>query len=204
VAPEPAASAYAAGQSAPPGAAQLAGRPFAIRLPFGCGGDVAEDAPLPYADVAPSLSLRLRARPQTWTDAPWARALAGAADVEAIEGFWIRRPWLRSEGCPATPGSAGPPSPETLALAQVFEKGGSRLLRRGARGYEATIKAAAAPGPAGLRLALEGRIAGGEGASPVRCLGDAPDRRPVCLIVVELDRVAFEDPDGKTLSEWRS
>ena len=175
-------------------------------------------------------TLQLSAAPEIWTDAEWARALAGVGNVEAIEGFWFRRPWLRTENCPVVPpppadaaAPAGedvageaetqqaeappvalPPSPETLGVARVFEAGGSRLLRRGGRPYEVTRRTepAEAPGPQGFRLVLQGRLSAA--SDPIRCRSDSPDRRPICLLLVEFDRVAFEDPAGKTLAEWRA
>jgi hypothetical protein len=119
---------------------------------------------------------------------------------------------LRSEACPAATAAqlqgaaAEGPAPETVGLAQVFEEGGSRLLRRDGRGYEATrkIEAGQAPMPGSWRLVLQGRIAP-PGASPsVTCRSEHPDRRPVCLLRVEIDRVAFETADGEVLSEWKS
>lgn len=222
-----AASAYAAGAPEPDAAKALAGRTFSLRLPFGCGPTAAETS-IGYVYDARRGALRLSARPEVWTDARWAQALIGSPDTEAIEGFWIRRPWIRGEGCPAqivplasaapaakaaggaaavpTAPRPAPPSPETVGLAQSFEKGGSRLLRRGTRGYEATLKAGPdeAPGLRGFRLVLEGRVVSADGRGPVRCRSDSPERRPVCLVQVEFDRVAFEEASGAVLSEWRS
>ena len=40
---------------------------------------------------------------------------------------------------------------------------------------------------------------------PINCWNEAPDLRPVCLMAVELARVAFEDsPAGEVLVEWRN
>ncbi|HRD29396.1 MAG TPA: hypothetical protein PLO65_13940, partial [Caulobacter sp.] len=56
----------------------------------------------------------------------------------------------------------------------------------------------------GYRLVLEGRVTGYPGGHAVRCRSDSPDRRPVCLVAVEFDRVAFEDgATGAVLAEWR-
>jgi hypothetical protein len=203
-----AADASAAGREYPQGARQLEGRRFALRLPFGCGGPSASAEPrLGYELDARRGTLRLAARPEVWTDAGWARALVGGGDVESIEGFWLSRPWTSSEACPPLPAvAAAPPTPETVGLAQTFAEGGSRLLRRGDRPYEATVKLEEGQPPAagGFRLALEGRIVAGADGRTVACLSGHPDQRPVCLVRVELDRVAFEDPAGATLAEWKS
>ena len=198
-----AAAAQAARAAYPETAARLSGRQFRLRLPFGCFGP-AEDASLAYAYDQPRGVLRLTARPQAWTGTPLAALAQDGAPVEAVEGFWIRRPWLLAETCPSSPpaSTGAQPSSETVGLAQVFEKGGSRIGRRGGQPYELTRKAALDPGwMAGFRLVLEGRIAQAEGR-PIRCRSDHPDRRPVCLIRVELDRVAFETAGGEVLGEW--
>jgi hypothetical protein len=201
------ASAAAGGRAYPTAAADLAGRRFALRLPFGCGGPPPAAAALRYSLDAQTL--RLSARPESWGGSLLARALIGQA--EAVEGFWLSRPWLLTEDCPAPPQApspldATPSAPETVAIAQVFEPGGSRLLRRGGKAYEATKKldGGPVPGPAGLRLVLEGRLTAGDGHRPIRCFSARSDRPPVCMVIVELDRVAFETPDGDMLAEWRS
>lgn len=148
--------------------------------------------------------MRLTATVQDWIEAPWARTLVPGESVEALEGFWIRRPWLLSEGCPAQPSPPGALiSPETLAVAQVFEEGGSRVTRRGGRPYTVTRKLAEGETPpaGGFRLVLQGRLSALEGG-PVRCLSDHPDRRPTCLVVAEFDRVAMENAAGEVLGEW--
>ena len=204
-----AADASAAGAEYADAARQLEGRRFALRLPFGCQGPTTvREPPIGYTVDARRGSLRLTARPEVWTDAGWARALVGGENVESIEGFWLRRPWTSSEACPPLPAMPGaiPPSPETVGLAQAFAEGGSRLLRRGDRPYEATVKLpdGQAPGAGGFRLVLEGRIVAGADGRTVACLSEHPDRRPVCLVRVELGRVAFEDAAGGALAEWRS
>ena len=84
----------------------------------------------------------------------------------------------------------------------MFEAGDSRLQRRGDRPYEVVRKVAAAP-VGGFRLVLEGRIVQGP-TSAVACRSDDPDRRPTCLVRVELDRVAIESAGGEMYGEWRS
>lgn len=225
-------AALSAGEAYPITAAELSGRRFALRLPFGCRSDAAGNA-LSYEYDGEDRALRLAATPQDWTE--WAAPVLGEPDAELVEGFWVTRPWQISEHCPATaapataaPASAVPPtavprppaadartadvapaaplitaSPETVGIAQVFLREGSRLLRRAGRPYETTLRLGEgeAPTPQGYRLVLQGRFAADP--EPVQCWSDHPDRRPTCLVRVEFDRVAFEDPAGKTLAEWR-
>jgi hypothetical protein len=206
-----AAAAYAGGKPEPERAKALAGRQFDLRLPFGCLGPGLEGTSVGYAYDEESKALRLAARPEIWTGTAWIRGLVGWPEAEAIEGFWLRRPWLLEETCPSwtavavageTPELVR--SPETLGLAQVFEEGGSRLLRRGARGYQATVRAEPEVVAKGFRLVLQGRVASPDARGPARCRSGGPDQRPVCLILVEFDRVAFETAAGDVLSEWRS
>jgi hypothetical protein len=199
-----ASDALAAGR--PHGSAELAGRRFQVRLPFGCPGDDGESAFLRAVFNEKTRTLRLTAAVQDWKAAPWARALVPGENVEAIEGFWIRRPWLLTDVCPAQPAQAGGAiSPETLGLAQVFEKGSSRLARRERRPYSVTLKLmeGEAPPVGGFRLVLEGRLSGAEGG-PIRCLSDDPDLRPTCFVLAQYDRVAIEDAAGDLLGEWPS
>lgn len=197
-----AASAAATGEAYPTATAELGGRRFALRLPVGCGGPDPKAA-VGYAYDAQAGTLRVSARPQDWTRLAQGRLFGQA---EAVEGFWLRRPWLLSEACPVGAQGAGPPpAPETVGLVQVFEEGSSRLTRRAGRAYEAVRKldAQAVPAPGALRLVFEGRIAEAEGR-PVRCIALNPEARPVCIVRVELDRVAFEGAAGDMLAEWRS
>ncbi|WP_395670897.1 hypothetical protein [Phenylobacterium sp.] len=197
----------------PAAATRLAGRRFKIRMPFGCTGPTPQ-AGASYAYDAEAGSLKLSVRPENWTTAPWARDLVGGETTEAINGFWLRRPWIAGDACPAgakpttaeglTLAPTGLPEAESVGLAQAFEAGGSRIGRRGDRPYEVTIKTAPQTpiGAGGFRLILEGRVASPEDQRPVRCRSEHPDRRPVCLVAVTFTRIAFETPSGELLSEW--
>lgn len=212
-----AASAHATGQPLKPEDAALVGRNFVVRIPFGCGGPIAAEATsgAHWRHDAAAGSITLRAYPEIWTDAAWVRALAGSMPFDAVEGFWLSRPWIASEDCPR-PGSPAAEAAEapaaagekTLGLAMFFAPNSSRVLRRGARPYEFVGKAPAdgVPiAPKGFRLMLAGRIVGFSETEPVRCRSEGPSRRPVCLVAVAFDHVAFEDPAaGKTLAEWRT
>ena len=210
-----AAADYAAGGA--PVAAPLVGRQFDIRLAFGCEG-----AETPPADGAGDGLARWSWGPDretirlSLTPGDWARSAliagAGGNQWEAVEGFWVDRPWMTADGCPsirADPLASGPgtSAPPTVGLAAVFETGGSRLGRRNGRAYTHTIRQAGdAPLialDAGYRVRLQGRVAAFPDGRAIRCRAANPDQRPVCVAAVQLDRVAFETPTGETLSEWR-
>ncbi len=91
---------------------------------------------------------------------------------------------------------------QTVGVATVFGRDGSRLLRRGARAYEVVRKVT--PEEGGFRLVLEGRFSSMDGQSVVRCTGQEPNRRPICFARVEFDRVAIEAASGEVLEEWRN
>jgi hypothetical protein len=204
-----AASAFALGQDYPAGAAVLNDRRFSLRLPFGCGG-ADPKAPIGYAFDEARQTLKLTARPETWTQDAAIRTLLAGEDTEAIEGFWIGRPWILTADCPQAANAAGAdaagadPSPQTVGLARIFDKGASRLLRRSDRPYEVSRRVQGPPGPGGFRLVLEGRITPNAEGRAILCRSDGPQVRPVCLVRVEFDRAAFETPAGEMLAEWRS
>jgi len=216
-----AASLFASGQRID-GPDPLVGRRFSLKLPFGCGG------PAPVGEETPGLpawrwgegqrTIRLTLQPLDWTGSPLvgdapdpAMDTQASQDWEAAEGFWLPRPWLTTEACP-DPGLyqsiSAPPSTQTLGLAAVFPREGSRLGRRNGRAYEFTVRPSndqplAAPA-GGFVLRLEGRIVGYPDGRAAHCVAYSPEQRPTCVVAVEMDRVAFEDPGGTTLSEWRT
>lgn len=192
-----AAAAQAMGEPAPAQDRELIGRRFLVSLPFGCGGAREDELGSWEYDLQREV-LTVRVRPVDWTSAGWVRLLAGAPGLDAVEGFWL--PGLISEDC----ATGGTESSETVGLAMFFEPNSSRVLRRGDRPYEFTGKAEP-PSIEGYRLVLAGRVVGFDGAEPVRCRKDAPAGKPVCLVAVAFDQVAFEDPaSDRTLAEWRT
>jgi hypothetical protein len=206
-----AANAFARGEPAPEENIALAGRRFVLVQPFGCGGPASSAEQIGafgWAYDAARGTLRARATPEIWTEAPWAPALADGREVEAIEGFWIRRPWIREAGCPAVaaPPEAPPTPPaETVGIARLFAPDSQRARRRNGAAYEVTAKAAPdeVPGADGLRLVIEGRLAADPARQPVSCWAAGPDQRPVCILVARIERVAITRADGTTtLAEW--
>lgn len=213
-----AASDYAEGRQ-PRGADPLVGRTFAVRIAFGCAGP----APTPpQGDQEMGLAtwswgpegktIELRMAPGDWAGSALITGKGAAPSWEAVEGIWIPRPWLTSETCPAVQGDplqtgASAAAPQTVGLAAVFETGGSRIGRRNGRAYVFTVRperdSPLKPPRDGYRLALAGRIASFPDEQATRCRAPGPDQRPVCVVAVKLDRVAFEDAEGRSLSEWR-
>jgi hypothetical protein len=193
-----AASDYAAG-AAPTGTDPLVRRTFDISLPFGCSGGEA----LPAEDTGDGLArwswsedrktLRLSLNPADWTGSDLISDSADPAPWEAVEGVWISRPWMMSEGCPLsrTGSPVGGPassSPETVGLAAVFEEGGSRLGRRNGRAYTHIVRpeddqAVVAP-LQGYRLRLQGRVTAFPDGRAIHCRANGVRQRPVCVAAV--------------------
>jgi hypothetical protein len=207
-----ASAAYAAGEAPPADA--LAGRAFAVRLPFGCGGPGAASEGLAQWAWGPQQkTIKLNLTPADWAKSPLIATPEGEAPWEAAEGFWIARPWMTAETCPAAFGSAAPAgeaeaSPQTAGLVAVFDSEGSRFGRRNGRAYSFTVRPSGeAPltlPDRGYRVLLEGRIGAFPDGRAIRCHAEGPDQRPVCVAAVQLDRVAFEDgASAAILSEWR-
>lgn len=228
-----AASAEGSGRPPPAALALAAGRRFEVRIPFACGGpdfSVSRDAE--------RKSIRLTARPVVWTEAPIVAGLGTPPPFEAVEGFWMLRPWVRDDSClrrdpalraaaaaidglssvpsgaaqdaapaPSEPPAAAPSLERTVGLAMFHRPGGSRALRRGGRPYETVQSLDRNPDLVGandFQLLLVGRVGDlGQGRTVV-CRAAAPDRRPVCLVVVELERVAIVRPGlDQPIAEWR-
>jgi hypothetical protein len=210
-----ASAAYAAGQPYADTNKALVGRRFEVTIPFGCGGPSSAPTSDPARwnfDLA-QRTVTLSAQPQAWTNAPWVREIVGDGDFEAIDGFWIPRPWLASEACPAPrtppPGSPAPAvSQPSLGLVRTFAEGGSRVGQRGARPYEVVRRAEdeeLTTSAREFRLVLSGRVSGFPSGEALRCHSPSIDQRPTCLAGVEIDRVAFVEPNsGDVLAEWNS
>jgi hypothetical protein len=186
------------------------GQRFELRLPFGCYGPAPESAaaPMRWAYDPKAEVLRLSATSEDWTGKPWAQGLSRGA--EAIEGFWVERPWMTEETCPKALSRDQPilvaPPRQVLGLAQLFDTDGSRLNRREGKPYRTAIKLAPASFTAagGFRLLVQGRIGTAPDGAPVQCWSENENYRPVCLIVVAIDLVAMETAQGERIAEWPS
>jgi hypothetical protein len=212
-----AASDYAAG--APwSGSDPLVRRTFDISIAFGCRGaeappaDDVEDGLARWSWGADLKTVRLSLIPADWSQSDLLMGSAGSVPWEAVEGLWVARPWMTTDGCPVAPTgplASGPvsASPETVGLAAVFEQGGSRLGQRNGRAYAHTVRhegdAAAVALREGYRLRLQGRITAFPDGRAIHCRSTNRRQRPVCVAAVQLDQVAFRTAAGETLSEWR-
>jgi hypothetical protein len=209
-----AADATAAGRSSPAGLSAALGRRFEVRLPFGCEGPVGaeSDAPMRWHYDAADEVLRIHVATSAWQPEQW-WPVAELPAVEAIEGFWIARPWTSSETCPPSTGepTAGVSEPsrppaQTLAIAQFLTADNPRQGRRTGEPFE--VVARLAPEEVvpwrGYRLRLSGRIARVPGGGPVLCRQPAgSEQRPLCIIAVAAHDLAVENPaTGTTLATW--
>jgi hypothetical protein len=106
-----AASAFAVGSDDTTAQKTLVGRRFAFRMAFGCPGLPLHDA------VAPAMRVSVRDDGNSYevrAGFPIDAAAAGVARsdpdaIESVEGFWVQRPWLRTDQCPKPLASAAPP-----------------------------------------------------------------------------------------------
>ena len=212
-----AASAYATGQPMEGGDA-LVGRQFSIRVLFGCNGpqptpaEAAGDGLARWSWGPENETIQLTLSPGDWLNTALITG-AGESRWEAVEGFWVPRPWMTAGDCSTVRADPlqsvdGSPSPQTVGLAAVFGEDDSRVGRRNGRAYAFTIRptgAAPLAAPArGYRVVLEGRLASFPDGRAIRCRASNPDQRPVCIAAIRLDRVAFTNANGSVLlSEWR-
>ncbi|WP_189338373.1 hypothetical protein [Sphingobium sp. SCG-1] len=205
--------AFASRSPVPEDVVALAGRPFQIKLPFGCNGpsDELESNWAGWSYDSRTRALKLTARVEITKALPMLAQLVQADSYDAVEGFWIRRPWTSQEVCPrnarlsSSPSAVTQPDRQTVGFVQLFGKDDPRTLRRGGRPYAATIKLdeGAHPGAQGYQLSISGRIGAFSDRQPIHCTAADAEVRPVCLVAVELTRVAFDDPEsGVNLSEW--
>jgi hypothetical protein len=207
----------------------LDGKAFELRIRFGCMP--ADPQPQTSRDAfvvrydARARTLRVRAAPDLTLDDPETEALAGEA-IEAVEGFWVSRPWLLADGCPAAPApkpaaplskrasasqddtAARSPSAapgRRIGIAQFFTETDSRTGRREKRGYE-TMKLLGEdeePSSQGYNLVLSGRLRKLASGRVIACQAQSRDLEPDCIVSVEFDRVWIEDPETRQIvAEW--
>jgi hypothetical protein len=209
-----AADASARGDAMPAGVRDAVGKRFAISLPFGCDGpaEPGSVAAMQWLYDDKAGALRLTVTPVTWSPIEWWTA-EPRSKAETVEGFWIARPWTRSEACPASPAALAPPDAEpvtltgqTLAIGQVFGAEDARQGRSNGKAYESVLRMALSEriGKQGFTLRLTGRLASGPNNSVATCRqpGGA-DQRPVCLVLVTLAEITITDPASNTvLATW--
>lgn len=158
--------------------------------------------------------MRVRAAPDLTRDNPRIAAIGGES-IEAVEGFWMRRPWLLNSGCPVTPQlpaaaavrQQGEPdvSDQRVGIAQFFTATDPRTARRDGRPYEATkvLDEGAQPSRQGYDLVLAGRLKKLASGRVIVCRTSGVETPPECVVSAQFDRVRIDTPDGKTtLAEW--
>lgn len=106
-----AASAKAGGAEVPADVRALDGKRFELRIRFGCRGPAPDlqEAVLGWTFDREERTLRLRATPTISSDDALVEQVAGE-EYEAVEGFWVPRPWLLEPVCPAAAAVRGAPA----------------------------------------------------------------------------------------------
>lgn len=226
-----AASAAALGLNDTDAQRSLAGDRFEFRLRFGCprpAGEQAADGPFSVRFDEAERRLRLSATPTVSADDPPVAAVAGE-QVEAVEGFWIDRPWILAAGCAVGPAAPEPAEPDSApadkesdnaaeadseaaapvlprsAIVQFLTDNDPRTDRRGERPYAATktLPVGAAPSRQGYDLVISGRLRALADGRVIACTVTSPDLPPTCMISALFGRVRIEHPGtGEILAEW--
>lgn len=240
-----AASAAALGSDDAAEQRKLDGRRFEVRIRFGCGSvDKAPETNGPFSVRfdEKSRTLRISASPDLGIDDAPVAALARETPegpsgntqrpgIEAVEGFWIERPWLLADGCPAIrsqgqdpmemrpepaktgdePATAGPASVpsagQRVGLAEFFTSADSRTGRRDRRAYELTkvLGEDEQASAQGYNIVLSGRLRAQPVGRVISCPLVADHEPPRCVVSAEFDRVLIERPDSKEiLANWGS
>lgn len=208
---------------------ELTNRSFELTMPIACeDGSTGTWGSWQFDPL--SRVLRVTFSRQNWAAKPLFVELANGQPFETAEGFWIERPWTRSEQCPGPVHSAAkpempdndgkaslekvaPPPPEqaapdkSLALVQYFSSDAPRRLVRGKRPYAYTAKLPkdAEPTPRAFRVRIEGRITAFGDGQPVHCVNRQTSKPPVCAVAVEFGKVILEDAaTGEALADWDS
>lgn len=205
---------------------------FEVRVRFGCPNAARSAAgaagPFRVRFEEDSRTLRLTAAPDLTLEEKWIAERAGEG-VEAVEGFWMYRPWLLAPGCPAL---AAPPRQKTavpageqaaapaaqqaaepatpvspprsdhrVGIAQFFTEADPRTGRRDSRAYEATVTLPEGQQPSaqGYDLVLSGRLRKFPDGRVIACHVAGLDSPPECVIAAEFDRVRIERPGAREL-----
>lgn len=215
-------SAVAAGRDDGAEQRDLAGKRFALRLRFGCASEPPADRARTATFDAEARVVKLSFPAEIGIQTPNLGALAGG-DIEAVEGFWIRRPWLLEPACAlhtepapaAADGSTEAPSLATAAttaavphvgLAQIFMKSDARTHRRERRAYQATERLGSDEGPSGkgYDLVITGRLRALATEKVIACV-PAEEGAPSCMISASFDSVSIRRADtDRLIGEWPS
>jgi hypothetical protein len=178
--------------------AQLKGRKFEVHLRFGCPGMSNVARSLVYDDKEQVLRAKVRSdlaeQPLPISDLLYRK-------YEGAVGFALGQPWLLSAGCPQPVFAKMASGQPTIVIAQLFTADESRAQRPGGE-YELTkpMKPEEVP-KEGLDLIVSGRLSELADGRSIHC--GARDGAPVCMVAVNIDRVAFARPGSdEPLGEW--
>ena len=221
-----AASAHSAGINDVAVQRSLDGKQFEVRLRFGCEGPGPGQSDHGWSLDPDGRTLRLRAVPNLFLDDDVTRSVADD-QVEAVEGFWLPRPWLLQAACPSGQQTAVPATPagdperakaepakaslprapaqQHIGIAQFFTAEDARTHRRMSRPFEAVKQLGEDEqvGEGGFDLVLSGRLRARGDGRVILCAGSGVDRPPDCIVSAEVDRVWIESPEDKAvLAEW--
>ena len=188
-------------------------------MAFGCDGSSEKGFTTGWSYDEASKTLRVRVTPLDWSDEDWIASTLPGEEEFVVEGFWLPRPWTRSETCPvrqAKPDgevadtSEGQPNEgdqaSTVGLAQFLGEDSNRNRQRRGRPLEVVANIEPDEIPAnGLQLVFEGRIGNLPGTrSSTLCRSDNANVRPACLVAVELERISVVNPaSGEEIANWR-
>jgi hypothetical protein len=225
-----AASASALGETDTEAQRTLDGQRFELSLRFGCKGTTSagDDDPRGWTFNEKRRVLSMRIDPGISGETPLIRSL-GANTYEAVEGFWIRRPWLLSAACPiSAPSAAEPPaSAESdaasktvstavpaailpapqIGIAQFFTATDARTHRRDARPYATSkvLEKNEEPSAVGYNIVISGRLRKLADGRVIACRSKSPSVPPSCIISAVFDSVAIEVPgSGAIIAKWSS
>jgi hypothetical protein len=181
--------------------AALDRRRFEFRIRIGCNifaPGAPESAEARYD--AEGRRVLLRVAPDVSADRAAVAGIAGEG-VEAVEGFWVPRPWLLTPSC-----AGAAPGASQIGLAQFFTAQDSRTARRDGRAYEIAAplpEGATAPAAGSWDLVLRGRLRKWGGDRVIVCRPASEGAVPACLISVQFDDVSIEETgSGRSLGNW--
>lgn len=204
----------------------LDGKRFVLRMRFGCSTDVSGDARRWTFDEG-----RRRLELKVGNDISDATPLVQDLDedgYEAVEGFWIRRPWLLAADCrrPAPPPVAASeaagtddgeapaakssnedaaPGQPIIGIAHFFTADDARTHRRAGRGYAVTkaLPEGISPSANGYDIVVTGRLRRLASGRIIACVSRDAAKPPACLASAQFESVAITNPDtGEILAEW--
>ncbi len=217
-----AASAHASGADDVGAQRALDGRQFEFRIRFGCRGPSKDlrDEWLGWSFDDEGRTLRVRARPTLAGEDSLVAELGGSG-FEAVEGFWVPRPWLLQPVCPAAAAVEPAPADEVaeqdlkvseplpksprIGIAQFFSETDPRTGRRSMRPYEAvkTLDPGQDIGSRGFDLVLAGRLKLLPGKRVIACSAKGSLSPPDCIVSADFDRVWMEAAGTKqVIAEW--